>query len=221
MVARQVWTRSSSSPQDHTVTRMRTRFLVPFPMPHCEAAARADCPERPCPVRASARLPVSTSRTEHTWNLTATWSRSARLGMEWGCVEALSARRSRRARRAAAATVTFVRVVLCRGCVLCRGPCRCTIPPPLIRPRCPARVCVGHRRRHHACCRRYALVPAVSPLAVGAGVATVTRALVRMPHQDREGQAESCSSTTFRPRRGVCDFMDFGVKQWVAAEGAV
>ena len=53
------------------------------------------------------------------------------------------------------------------------------------------------------------------------------RTLVRMPHQDREGQAEAARGLVFvqifQPFRGaeVCDFMGFGVKQWVAAEGVM
>ena len=56
------------------------------------------------------------------------------------------------------------------------------------------------------------------------------RTPVRMPHQHREGQAEAARGLvlvqvyfTFQLfRRGeVCDFMGFGVKQWVAAEGVL
>jgi hypothetical protein len=46
-----------------------------------------------------------------------------------------------------------------------------------------------------------------------------------MPHQDREGQAEAVRGLDrARPHfSGVegCDFMGFGVKQWMAAEGVV
>ena len=48
------------------------------------------------------------------------------------------------------------------------------------------------------------------------------RTLVRMPHQDREGQAEAVRGPRVRPNFSgaeVCDFMGFGVKQWVAAGG--
>ena len=51
------------------------------------------------------------------------------------------------------------------------------------------------------------------------------RMLVRMPHQDREGQAEAARGLVlvhnFQSGVEVCDFMGFGVKQWVAAEGVV
>ena len=52
------------------------------------------------------------------------------------------------------------------------------------------------------------------------------KTLVRMPHQDREGQAEAARGLVFvhSPHFSgaeVCDFMGFGVKQWVAAEGVV
>ena len=53
------------------------------------------------------------------------------------------------------------------------------------------------------------------------------RTLVRMPHQGREGQAEAARGLVlvriyhFSGTEVVCDFMGFGVKQWVAAEGVV